>query len=442
MNTVDNIIAPATGTGGAITILRISGPDALAIGNRIWQGKSPLSSDSARIMKLGRAGIDSALAVCMPGPGSYTGDDVVELHCHGGAAAAAQTLELALNAGCRMAEPGEFTFRAFVNGKLDLTQAEAVADVISAGSDLALKVAERQLAGALGRELDSVYETLHELRAECESRLDFPDEELDWDTALPEKMDSVSEILNRLLETRRIGATLRDGVDLVLAGRPNAGKSSLLNLLLGYERAIVSPIPGTTRDTVEAETVLRNIPVRITDTAGLRESADPIEQLGVERSRRSIAAARLTIWLLDASAGEPEAEIAEMSAIPPENRIAVWNKIDLVPERILPDVPGGALRISVAEKKNIDALLDAFAQRIVQAERPAELPVAVNARTAGELEKAVGFLAEARQSFLGGAFEIAALQLREALHAVGAITGKTVEPDVLDHIFSRFCIGK
>ena len=443
MNTFDNIVAPATGTGGAITILRISGPAALEIGNRIWSGKTPLEPASARMMKLGRVGIDSALAVCMPGPGSYTGDDVVELHCHGGAAVAEQALKLALDAGCRMAEPGEFTFRAFVNGKLDLTQAEAVADVVSAGSDLALKVAERQLAGALGEELDQIYWTINEFRAECESRLDFPEEELDWDSALPEKMERVSDALKRLLATRQIGSTLRDGVDLVLAGRPNAGKSSLLNLLLGYERAIVSPVPGTTRDTVEAETVLRGIPVRITDTAGLRDSSDPVERLGVERSRRSIAAAHLTIWLLDAAADDLEAEITEFTLhAPVDNRIAVWNKIDLASERNLPEIPGGALRISVKNRENIDSLLDAVAERTVHSARPAEPPVAVNARAADELEKAVDAVADAKTHSTEGMFEIAAARLRDALQAVGAITGKNDEPDELDQIFSRICIGK
>ena len=442
MNTFDNIVAPATGTGGAITILRISGPAALEIGNRVWRGRAPLAPESARRMMLGRVGVDSALAVCMPGPGSYTGDDVVELHCHGGPAAADQALRLALEAGCRMAEPGEFTFRAFANGKIDLTQAEAVADVVSAGSGLALRVAERQLAGALGEELETVRRSLSDLRAECESRLDFPDEELDFDSGAPEKLEENMAALRCLLDTRRLGATLRDGVDLVIAGRPNAGKSSLLNLLLGRERAIVTPIPGTTRDTVEAETVLRDIPVRITDTAGVRESGDPVERLGVERALRSVAAAQLTVWLLDASADDPAAEVAELERSGGSRRIAVWNKIDLAPDRKLPEVPGGALRISVREKTNLEALLDAFAQHVVSDRRPAETPVAVNARTAGELAKAIDALADAADFMRRGEFELASLRLREAEHAVGAILGKTVEPDVLDRIFSRFCIGK
>ena len=218
MNTSDNIAAPATGIGGAISILRISGPDALAIGNRVWHGKTPLSPANARTMLLGHAGSDSALAVYMKAPASYTGDDVVELHCHGGAATADALLRLLLSSGCRMAEPGEFTFRAFVNGKMDLVQAEAVADVIGAGSEQALNVAERQLAGSLSRRLDALWGTLNELRAECESHLDFPEEELAWDPDVAAKINAVAAELGSLLETRELGATLRDGVSLVLAG--------------------------------------------------------------------------------------------------------------------------------------------------------------------------------------------------------------------------------
>lgn len=346
MNTFDNIAAPATGIGGAVSIIRISGPDALAIGRRVWRGRRELGPESRRELLLGRVGIDSALAVFMPGPASYTGDDVVELHCHGGQSAADQALRSVFAAGCRPAEPGEFTFRAFVNGKLDLAQAEAVNDVISAGSDLALRIAEKQLDGVLSRRLEAAYDELNALRAECESHLDFPDEELAWEPDVPARLEALTAQLRELYDTRDIGGALRDGVSVVLAGRPNAGKSSLLNRLLGYERAIVTPIPGTTRDTVEAQTVICNLPVRITDTAGLRESADPIEQMGVERSRKSIAAASVTFWLLDASGGELEAELAEMERADAGNRIAVWNKIDLVPERALPELPCPAVRIS------------------------------------------------------------------------------------------------
>ncbi len=443
LNTGDNIVAPATGIGGAITIIRFSGPDVLELARRVWKGRSMLGAGNARRMLLGKVGGDPALAVYMPGPASYTGDDVVELHCHGGAAAAANALRLAAAAGCRNAEPGEFTFRAFVNGKLDLAQAEAVNDVISAGSDLALQLAERQLEGALSRKLEALYLRIGELRAECESHLDFPDEELDWAGDVPETIEEAARQVRELFATRDIGATLRDGIDLVIAGRPNAGKSSLLNLLLGRDRAIVSAIPGTTRDTVEAAAVLRGLPVKLTDTAGVRESGDPVEQLGIERSFRSIAAAGITFWLLDASTADPGEEVAEMLRHNAPNRIAVWNKIDLAdPGRKLPEVPGGALRISVREERGIEALLDAFARLAADSPRPEVPEVAVNARAAAELEKALEALPEAAREFRRKEYELAAIRLRDAQTALGAITGKTVEPDILDHIFSRFCIGK
>jgi len=442
MNTFDNIAAPATGIGGAISIIRISGPGALAVGRAVWRGARTLGPEHKREMLLGRVGADSALAVYMPGPASYTGDDVVELHCHGGQAAADNALRLAFDAGCRLAEPGEFTFRAFVNGKLDLAQAEAVNDLISAGSDLAFQTAAKQLEGVLSRRLDAIYEELNILRAECESRLDFPDEELAWDPETAEKLDSLVRRIREIHDTRGIGGALRDGISVVLAGRPNAGKSSLLNLLLGCERAIVTPIPGTTRDTVEAATVLRGLPVRLTDTAGLRESADPIEQMGVARSRKSLAAAGVTFWLLDAAAPDLAGEVAEMERSNPVNRIAVWNKIDLAPDRELPAVTGRTVRISAKTGAGVETLLETFARVAVHSPRPAVPEVAVNARAAKLLAEALEHLAGAAERFRAGEFELAASGIRTAMNRVGEVTGKTVEPDILDHIFSRFCIGK
>ncbi len=442
MNTFDNIAAPATGIGGAVSIIRISGPDALLIGKKVWQGKRKLDYAHRRQMLLGSVGLDSALSVYMPGPHSYTGDDVVELHCHGGQSAANNALKLVFEAGCRLAEPGEFTFRAFVNGKLDLTQAEAVNDVITAGSDLAFKVAEKQLAGALSRKLDELYDELNELRAECESHLDFPEEELSWDAEVPEKIECLGRRIKALYDTRDIGGALRDGVELVLAGRPNTGKSSLLNLLLGFERAIVSAIPGTTRDTVEAHTVIRGLPVKLTDTAGLRDSFDPIERLGVERSRKSIASAHVTFYLLDASGEDLEAEIAEMNLTDSPNRIAVWNKRDLAPERVLPGIPGPVVTVSAVTGEGIDSLKDAFARIVADSPRPATPEVAVNARAARLLEEAGSYLPEAGERFREEDFELAAIGLRSAMNRIGEITGKTIEPDILDNIFSRFCIGK
>ena len=443
MNTVDTIAAPASAVGGAVTVIRISGPESLQVLRKVWQGRNdPGKESNYRKMLLGKVNGDPALAVFMPGPRSYTGDDVAELHCHGGAAAAANAINAILSAGARSAEPGEFTFRAFVNGKLDLTQAEAVSDLISAGSDAAFKLAERQLAGSLSEKLNSVYDRISSVISECEARLDFPDEELDFDPRDAEKIAEIRQEIKTLLDSGRAGALLRDGIDVVLAGKPNAGKSSLFNLLAGSERAIVTPIPGTTRDTVESQIVLCDLPVKLTDTAGLRESADPVEQLGVARSRRAIAAAKVIFWILDSSNPDLQSEIAEMEFAP--GTIAVWNKSDLLPqETVLPELPCPAVKISVAENTNINALLETFTDMVDGEGESARIPeVAVNARSQALLEESDTALLQAMEQFGAGEFELAASDLRSAMHAIGKITGKSSDPDVLDEIFRNFCIGK
>jgi tRNA modification GTPase len=233
-------------------------------------------------MKLGRIGLEPALAVYMKSPHSYTGDDVVEIQCHGGVAAADHALKKIFAAGARCADPGEFTFRAFVNGKLDLVQCEAVADLIESNNDMAMKIASRQLDGLLSNRLGVLREQLIFCLSECESRLDFPEENLDWYEELPEKLANAVEQLQILLDSAKRGDIFRNGVKTVIVGKPNAGKSSLLNFLLGYERAIVTDIAGTTRDSLEEKIVLRNIPVRLIDTAGLRENAGEIEKIGID----------------------------------------------------------------------------------------------------------------------------------------------------------------
>ncbi|MCI5779301.1 MAG: tRNA uridine-5-carboxymethylaminomethyl(34) synthesis GTPase MnmE [Lentisphaeria bacterium] len=441
MNTRDNIAAPASAVGGAITVIRVSGPDALRIGNAVWHGRRKLAETEERRMLLGRIGGDPTLAVFMKGPRSYTGDDVVELQCHGGAAAAAHAMRQLLTAGCRLAEPGEFTYRAFVNGKLDLLQAEAVADMVSSGSQAALDLAARQLEGALSRAVNSLWDDIASLRAECESRLDFPDEELDFDPDVPDKIADCLRRISALLASGQTGALLRDGVRVVLAGKPNVGKSSLLNRILGRDRAIVSAIPGTTRDTVESETVIHGIPVQLTDTAGLRESSDPVEQLGIERTRRSIRAGEVTLWLLDASAPDPAAEVAAMDRSAP-GVIAVWNKCDLAPEAVLPDPGVPQVKISAATGENMEALFDAVEARVCAGQRLTPPEVAVNARGAALLEQAQASLLRAKAAFEAADHELAALELAAANRQIGGITGKNVEPDLLDRIFHRFCIGK
>ena len=440
MNTRDNIAAPATATGGAVTVIRLSGPGVLDIANSIWDGPA-LSERMVRQMVLGRVAGDQALAVYMKSPASYTGDDVVEFQCHGGSAVASAVLNKVLSAGCRLAEPGEFTYRAFVNGKLDLLQAEAVADIVTSGSSAALKIAENQLSGVLSARINALCDELDFVRSECEARLDFPDEELDFDDSCPEKIAGIVRELAALLETHRAGSVFRDGVVVALAGHPNAGKSSLLNRLLGFDRAIVSDIPGTTRDTVEENAVLRNIPVRLTDTAGLRESADPVEKLGIERSYRTISNAEVTFWLLDASADDLEAECAGFDPSAP-GVIPVWNKSDLAGDRKLPELPVPAVKISALKDNDFPELLDAFEQQVLKVARHAPPEVAVNARSAVQLESAIPFCEQAGALFEQGDYELAASLLAQAAHAVGMIVGRNADPDLLDSVFHRFCLGK
>ncbi|MBQ7207217.1 MAG: tRNA uridine-5-carboxymethylaminomethyl(34) synthesis GTPase MnmE [Lentisphaeria bacterium] len=445
MNTSDTITAPASGTGGAITVIRISGPRAAGIADAVWKGKRPLAGAEPRKMFLGKVGADPTLAVCMKAPASYTGDDVVELQCHGGAVAADNVLRRLLAAGCRMAEPGEFTFRAFINGKLDLAQAEAVSDIVSSGSAAAFDLAQRQLAGALSARLNGLCDRVDALRSECEARLDFPDEELDFspDVRLAAACAAVADDAKALLATREIGRQLREGVEAVIAGRPNAGKSSLLNRLLGYDRAIVSALPGTTRDTVEARTVLADIPVILTDTAGLRESADPVEKLGVERSRRSIAASQVTFGVIDATSGSGAEALDELRRSGAKNLIAVWNKADLVPGFVPPPADLPQVTVSAATGEGMESLIEAFARIIHAGRGTGPLPdAAVNARMAGLLEQAIAALKDAENRLAAGEHELAAADLAEASRRFGETVGRTTSPDLLDAVFHKFCIGK
>ena len=455
----DTIAALCTAPGGALNILRISGPDALSVGRTVWQGKNQLGKDNARKMLLGKvcripgdaASGEPCLAVFMPGPGSYTGEDTVELHCHGGSYAPKRLLQAVLQAGARPAGPGEFTKRAFLNGKMDLTQAEAVADLIAAKSESAARLAERQLSGKIGESIRRIRQDLTHLLAEFESRLDFAEEDLDWEP--PEKclaeLQKNSEEINRMIRSAENGTILRDGVRAVIAGLPNAGKSSLLNALLGFDRAIVTDIPGTTRDTLDELVSLRDIPVRLTDTAGLRDHAeDPVEKIGISRSLDSLQTAACVFWVLDASTPEAAAEAAQhlLKHRPAKGLlIALWNKTDLpsAPKE-LPELPGiASVRISARTGAGLETLLDLFAEQVWRhAPDRQESDCEVSARHAELLRNAEQLLERCREEVRQESWELAAFSLREALAALGSITGETVSPDILDEIFSRFCIGK
>ncbi len=441
----DTIAAIATPFGeGAVALLRVSGGRAVEIAEAVFRGKRKPSEMAARVQQFGsifdgERKLDDVLLTVFRAPHSYTGEDLVEIGCHGGVLVTRRILELLLKSGARSAEAGEFTQRAFLNGKLDLTQAEAVMDLISAQSDLALRAANEQLAGRLGERIRSLKEALLELLAHVEAYIDFPDEDIDPDTgeALRSRLEAVRAELRSLLGTAARGRLLREGVRTVIFGAPNVGKSSLLNLLLGYERAIVSPTPGTTRDTLEETINLRGIPLRLIDTAGVRDSADALEQAGIERTWRQVENADLVLHIEDASRERSREKLPAGA-----KELLVLNKCDLGEHASWSGAE--AVRISCLQEQGIEPLEDAIFGRVFAGEpSQREWSVAINARHQACLQTALGFADAAAQAFADGLSpEFIAEELRGALDAVGDVVGRADTEDLLGKIFSTFCIGK
>jgi tRNA modification GTPase len=380
--------------------------------------------------------IDEVLLTIFRNPRSYTGEDLVEISGHGGSLVASRVLAASLSAGARMARPGEFTERAFLNGKLDLTQAEAVMDLISAQTPRAARAAAEQLEGRLGQEIHALRGELLETVAHLEAFIDFPEEGIDPESGivLRDRTKSIVAHVGRLLATTHEGRMLREGITLVLCGAPNAGKSSLLNRLLGTERAIVNAMPGTTRDTIEEKANLGGYPFRVTDTAGLRETSDPVEQEGVERARKAAEAADLRIHLVDATT---------LDGIQPffDQEILVLNKCDLVNDRR--ELPSAYL-VSCKTGEGIDALIAAILEKISGAAQEVSFDgAAINARHQECLSRAAAALSAAIALLESGEPpEIIAVELRAALSAIGEIVGEVGTEEILGKIFSSFCIGK
>jgi tRNA modification GTPase len=443
---IDTIAAISTAFGeGAIAVLRLSGPRAIEIADTLFRGKTALRSAPAREAQFGSlqdggTKLDAVLATVFHAPASYTGEDLVEIGCHGGVLVTRRIFEAMLRHGARAAEPGEFTQRAFLNGKMDLTQAEAVMDLISAQTDLALRAANEQLEGRLGERIRSLREALLAMLAHVEAYIDFPDEDIDPETgeALRGRIDQARSDVQKLLDTAAQGRVLREGVRTVIYGAPNVGKSSLLNRLLGYERAIVSARPGTTRDVIEEVISLRGIPLRLMDTAGVRESSDEIEREGIERTRRALERADLVLHVADAH--EPNGSVQAFTNSP--RTVPVLNKIDLGESESWRGVD--AVRVSCETGTGFDALADAIEARIFgggAAHR--DWTVAINARHQSCLERALGYLQAARSAFDQNLSpEFIAEELRAALDAVGEVAGKADTEELLGVIFGRFCIGK
>lgn len=444
MSQSDTIAAIASPAGtGAVALLRVSGRDALAVAQRVWRGGALVPRYAVYggiINEAGRA-VDSVLATFFKGPASFTGEDTVEITCHGGVLVTQQVLEQLLRCGARAARPGEFTQRAWLNGKLDLTQAEAVMDVISAQTGMALRAAQRQLEGAIGRQVMALRDALLEVLAHVEAYIDFPEEDISPDNGA-ELLGRIAEVQDgtaRMLATADQGRILREGARTVLAGAPNAGKSSLLNALLGCERAIVSDIAGTTRDTIEEVINLKGIPLRLVDTAGLRESQDAIEREGVARSRRMVETADLVLEIVDAS--QPAGDRVVLPEEGGTMHLLVLNKADLGLHFSWAGAEG--VRFSCLTGVGMETLTNAIAMLLGGAQGFTGMEAVVNARHKTCLLLASRALENAvTQLSAGAAPEFVALDLREAMDAFGEISGRMDTEDLLGVIFSRFCIGK
>ena len=453
MRFLETVASIATPPGqGAVAIVRVSGPDALAVGGRVFRkrgatghGEAVVGALAPRVQHFGQiweegALVDEVLLTVFPGPASFTGEDVVEIGCHGGGLVTRRVLEAVLRAGAGAAGPGEFTRRAFLNGKLDLTQAEAIMDVVLAQSDLALRAAARQLGGSLGERVRGLQSQLLDLLAHLEAYIDFPEEDIAPETGsqMQARMGLVRGELEKLLATARHGRVLRTGVRTVLSGAPNAGKSSLLNRLLGYERAIVSPVPGTTRDTLEEVVMLRGWSLRLVDTAGLREGGDALEQLGMERTRLQLEDADL---ILQVSDGQKPPEPPAAAQDP--RVLHVLNKVDLGEHSGWATTE--AVRVSCLTGEGMEALEEAIVDTLQAGLGPADAgdEVAINARHQDCVRRSLAFLRAAEEALAGGIPpEFIAEELRASLGALGEVVGRTDNEDLLGRIFSSFCIGK
>jgi len=443
----DTIAAISTPPGeGAIALVRVSGANSIQIADKIFRGKEKPSRFASHVQHLGEIFsaedqlIDQVVLSVHRAPASYTGEDLVEISCHGGMLVCAKVLEACLRAGARAARPGEFTERAFLNGKMDLTQAEAVIDLIRARTDLALRSATEQLEGRLGDQIRKIRDELIGLLAHINASIDFPEEGIapDEGETLCARLDSVREQICALLATADQGRVLREGVRVVIYGATNAGKSSLLNRLLGYDRVIVSDTHGTTRDTIEETVNLEGVPVRLLDTAGLRASESELESEGIARTEKSLQLADLRLHIADRSAPKPAHFNGQAGD---SHEILVLNKSDLPEDSDWKNF--AALRISCVTGEGLPELQKEILTRIRQQNLRPESLVAINTRHRDCLRRALESCDLARAALSQGlSSEYVAVDLDKALHAVGEVIGVVDVEQILDSVFSQFCIGK
>ena len=448
MSENDTIAAIATAPGeGAIGIIRLSGPDAISIGERLFRGKTPLRNLSSRQLSFGHLYIqgrdfDKVLVSVMRAPNSFTGDDTVEFNCHGGPFLLRRVVEAVFQEGGRPAGPGEFTRRAFLNGKIDLSQAEAVSDMITAKSDLSLQSAFFQLRGGFHRRFVKMAESIRQAAMLLEANLDFSEDvEIDVEMIKPSLSQALKHIEELILSYER-GKIIREGAVVTLAGQPNVGKSSLLNRLLEEDRAIVTDIPGTTRDTIEEQIDLNGIAVTLVDTAGIRDTDDPVEREGTRRSQQFIDRAAIVLYIVDGSLPPDSQDLDNISRY--DQAFLVLNKSDLGIytgwQSVQPCHP--QIILSAKTGDGITTLRARLRETLLgKSDLPAE--IVTKERHVLALQQASTGLSQALQSLeFGNPGEIIALDLRVALDALAAIIGETTPDDVLDRIFQTFCIGK
>jgi tRNA modification GTPase len=456
----DTIAAISTPYGeSGIGVVRISGPLARVIARKIFRAKKEPFSFITHHLHYGEIIdpekgllLDEVLIVWMKPPSTYTKEDIVEIQCHGGYLILGKVLELVIGQGARMAEPGEFTKRAFLNGRIDLTRAEAVIDLIKAKTEAGLQIANQQIRGALSKELLVLKETLIDHLALVEAHIDFPDEEIDPVPVgeMKEDLNSIVRSLDEWIGSYEEGRLFKEGVRCAIAGKTNAGKSSLLNVLLKEERAIVTPVPGTTRDVIEEVFSIRGIPVRLMDTAGMRTTTDLVEGEGVRRTKEKVAEADLVLLVLDGSRELDENDDEILKELGEKKKVVAVNKMDLPLKWKLLDIEGRLpndpkVPISALNNKGIEDLKEAIYSSLINREITisAEHLVVTNLR-----HKAA--LSSTREALLNSlalledwsSLELVAFEIRSALDAIGEVVGETATEDVLSRIFDQFCIGK
>ena len=455
-NRNDTVCAISTPQGiGAIDVIRVSGPDALPYSSKLFKKCSSFDNLKNNITKYEEIYdkeqlIDQVIVVKYFAPHSYTGENMVEISCHGSHFIIKKILEMLIQAGCRSAEAGEFTMRAFMNRKLDLPQAEAVSDLINSQTEASHKLAIKQLKGNISKKLEELRLKFVDLASMLELELDFSEEDVEFAdrTQLLQLLSSIKSEVNKLIDSYKLGNNLKNGIPVAIVGEPNVGKSTLLNILLDEDRAIVSEIPGTTRDTIEEVITLDGISFRFIDTAGLRNSDNAIERIGIERSYKAIENAEIVLWLFDSSTGMPSHDnienISKRTCLEGKNIIFIGNKIDKIKDQLTETVFQGhpLIYISAKEYKNINQLLKLITDAC-HINQLNDNTILTNVRHYDNLLRVNETIAVIEKSIASALpTDIIAIDVHAALEAIGAITGTVANEDILNNIFGKFCIGK